>query len=283
MCRTFSRSRRVRAVGHLHPSRRNRRHLRRSSSFQLRHHDPRHLSRSRHFRPPRPRHRCLSPTNRPRKRSNRRNRAGQAEEGFARTCATVACRSPVNRTRPTPAKSLRRRNMSRRAGLSPPIAGTRLTSALGDRRLGAGVRQSLGESRGRRIRPGVAAPMALALGDVIVVPFPVTDQTAIKRRLAVVVSSEAYTANARTSFSWPSRARFGTRPRSVRWLSSSGGRWTAQTVGHQAACHHHRGESRHQTARQTGLRRSTALRDVLAAFLGYARRRDQKAPHAMTR
>ncbi|MES1172088.1 MAG: type II toxin-antitoxin system PemK/MazF family toxin [Bacteroidota bacterium] len=34
--------------------------------------------------------------------------------------------------------------------------------------------------------------MALAFGDVIVVPFPFTDQTAIKRRPAVVVSSDAY-------------------------------------------------------------------------------------------
>jgi mRNA interferase MazF len=34
--------------------------------------------------------------------------------------------------------------------------------------------------------------MALGFGDVIVVPFPFTDQTAIKRRPAVVVSSEAY-------------------------------------------------------------------------------------------
>jgi len=34
--------------------------------------------------------------------------------------------------------------------------------------------------------------MALAFGDVIVVPFPFTDQTSIKRRPAVVVSSEAY-------------------------------------------------------------------------------------------
>ena len=34
--------------------------------------------------------------------------------------------------------------------------------------------------------------MALAFGDVVVVPFPFTDQTAIKRRPAVVVSSEAY-------------------------------------------------------------------------------------------
>jgi hypothetical protein len=34
--------------------------------------------------------------------------------------------------------------------------------------------------------------MALRFGDVIVVPFPFTDQTAIKRRPAVVVSSERY-------------------------------------------------------------------------------------------
>jgi mRNA interferase MazF len=34
--------------------------------------------------------------------------------------------------------------------------------------------------------------MALVFGDVIVVPFPFTDQTSIKRRPAVVVSSEAY-------------------------------------------------------------------------------------------
>ena len=34
--------------------------------------------------------------------------------------------------------------------------------------------------------------MALGFGDVIVVPFPFTDQTATKRRPAVVVSSEAY-------------------------------------------------------------------------------------------
>jgi mRNA interferase MazF len=34
--------------------------------------------------------------------------------------------------------------------------------------------------------------MALALGDVIVVTFPFTDQTATKKRPAVVVSSEAY-------------------------------------------------------------------------------------------
>jgi mRNA interferase MazF len=34
--------------------------------------------------------------------------------------------------------------------------------------------------------------MALAFGDVVVVPFPFTDQTATKRRPAVVVSSEAY-------------------------------------------------------------------------------------------
>jgi len=34
--------------------------------------------------------------------------------------------------------------------------------------------------------------MALAFGDVMVVPFPFTDQIAIKRRPAVVVSSDAY-------------------------------------------------------------------------------------------
>ena len=34
--------------------------------------------------------------------------------------------------------------------------------------------------------------MAFGFGDVIVVPFPFTDQTAIKRRPAVVVSSAAY-------------------------------------------------------------------------------------------
>jgi mRNA interferase MazF len=34
--------------------------------------------------------------------------------------------------------------------------------------------------------------MGLAFGDVVVVPFPFTDQTATKRRPAVVVSSEAY-------------------------------------------------------------------------------------------
>jgi mRNA interferase MazF len=34
--------------------------------------------------------------------------------------------------------------------------------------------------------------MALRFGDVIVVPFPFTDQTTIKRRPAVVISSERY-------------------------------------------------------------------------------------------
>lgn len=34
--------------------------------------------------------------------------------------------------------------------------------------------------------------MALRFGDVIVVPFPFTDQTAVKKRPAVVISSEAY-------------------------------------------------------------------------------------------
>ena len=34
--------------------------------------------------------------------------------------------------------------------------------------------------------------MALRFGDVIVVPFPFTDQSATKRRPAVVISSEAY-------------------------------------------------------------------------------------------
>jgi mRNA interferase MazF len=34
--------------------------------------------------------------------------------------------------------------------------------------------------------------MGLAFGDVVVVPFPFTDQTATKRRPVVVVSSEAY-------------------------------------------------------------------------------------------
>jgi mRNA interferase MazF len=34
--------------------------------------------------------------------------------------------------------------------------------------------------------------MALRFGDVIVVPFPFTDQTAVKKRPAVVVSSERY-------------------------------------------------------------------------------------------
>ena len=34
--------------------------------------------------------------------------------------------------------------------------------------------------------------MPLRFGDVIVVPFPFTDQTATKKRPAVVVSSEAY-------------------------------------------------------------------------------------------
>jgi mRNA interferase MazF len=34
--------------------------------------------------------------------------------------------------------------------------------------------------------------MALRFGDVIVVPFPFTDHSAIKRRPAVVISSEAY-------------------------------------------------------------------------------------------
>jgi mRNA interferase MazF len=34
--------------------------------------------------------------------------------------------------------------------------------------------------------------MGLLFGDVIVVPFPFTDQTAVKKRPAVVISSEAY-------------------------------------------------------------------------------------------
>ena len=34
--------------------------------------------------------------------------------------------------------------------------------------------------------------MALRFGDVIVVPFPFTDQTATKKRPAVVISSDAY-------------------------------------------------------------------------------------------
>lgn len=34
--------------------------------------------------------------------------------------------------------------------------------------------------------------MAFRFGDVIVVPFPFTDQTAVKKRPAVVVSSETY-------------------------------------------------------------------------------------------
>jgi len=34
--------------------------------------------------------------------------------------------------------------------------------------------------------------MALRFGDVTVVPFPFKDQTAVKRRPAVVVSSERY-------------------------------------------------------------------------------------------
>jgi mRNA interferase MazF len=34
--------------------------------------------------------------------------------------------------------------------------------------------------------------MALRFGDVIVVPFPFTDQTAVKKRPAVVISSELY-------------------------------------------------------------------------------------------
>jgi mRNA interferase MazF len=34
--------------------------------------------------------------------------------------------------------------------------------------------------------------MSLRFGDVIVVPFPFTDQSATKRRPAVVISSEAY-------------------------------------------------------------------------------------------
>ncbi len=34
--------------------------------------------------------------------------------------------------------------------------------------------------------------MALRFGDVIVVPFPFTDQTTIKRRPAVVISSDRY-------------------------------------------------------------------------------------------
>lgn len=34
--------------------------------------------------------------------------------------------------------------------------------------------------------------MSLRFGDVIVVPFPFTDQSAIKKRPAVVVSSESY-------------------------------------------------------------------------------------------
>lgn len=34
--------------------------------------------------------------------------------------------------------------------------------------------------------------MALRFGDIIVVPFPFTDQTAVKKRPAVVISCEAY-------------------------------------------------------------------------------------------
>jgi mRNA interferase MazF len=38
----------------------------------------------------------------------------------------------------------------------------------------------------------VTAAMALRFSDVIVVPFRFTDQSAVKKRPAVVVSSEAY-------------------------------------------------------------------------------------------
>jgi mRNA interferase MazF len=40
--------------------------------------------------------------------------------------------------------------------------------------------------------------MPYHFGDVIVVPFPFTDQTTTKKRPAVVVSSEVYTASGPT-------------------------------------------------------------------------------------
>lgn len=41
--------------------------------------------------------------------------------------------------------------------------------------------------------------MAFAFGDVILVPFPFTDQSAVKKRPAVIVSSSGYNANRRGS------------------------------------------------------------------------------------
>jgi len=35
---------------------------------------------------------------------------------------------------------------------------------------------------------------AMAFGDIVLVPFPFTDQTAAKRRPAVVISAEGYNA-----------------------------------------------------------------------------------------
>jgi len=39
--------------------------------------------------------------------------------------------------------------------------------------------------------------MAYSFGDVVLVPFPFTDQTSVKKRPAVIVSSNGYNANRR--------------------------------------------------------------------------------------
>ena len=48
---------------------------------------------------------------------------------------------------------------------------------------------------GTQRRPSLASPVAEpahSFGDVVLVPFPFTDQTASKKRPAVVVSADAY-------------------------------------------------------------------------------------------
>ena len=100
--------------------------------------------------------------------------------------------------------------------------------------------------------------MSLRFGDVIVVPFPFTDQTTIKRRPAVVISSERYNLEQPDLILMaiphrPDAAYAGSRGGSRRPVAGGG---TPQAFGDQAAHHHDRGHARHSPVGRSRRQRS---------------------------
>ena len=76
-------------------------------------------------------------------------------------------------------------------------------------------------------------------GDIVLAPFPFTDQTASKKRPAVVVSSAAYHQER------PDLIIMAVTSQTLcdDWRGSDRGlerSWSSETLGHQTRPHHHR-------------------------------------------